>query len=91
MAFVIQMPHSSMALGPLHTDDGTPFRNVEDNCWSLSRRIADCDKRGVDVHVLSTVPVMFSYWAKPEVRNHESAFFHKHPCSRTVRLKYTIP
>jgi len=47
-------------------DDGTPFRNVEDNCWSLHRRIADCDKRNVDVHVLSTVPVMFSYWAKPE-------------------------
>jgi aminocarboxymuconate-semialdehyde decarboxylase len=47
-------------------DDGTPFRNVEDNCWSLERRIADSDACGVDVHVLSTVPVMFSYWAKPE-------------------------
>ena len=52
----------------LFADDGTPFRDVEENCWSLKRRIFDCDKRGVDVHVLSTVPIMFSYWAKPEVR-----------------------
>ncbi len=47
-------------------DDGTPFREVDDNLWSLERRLRDCDRVGVDVHVLSTVPVMFSYWAKPE-------------------------
>lgn len=42
------------------------FREVEDNCWSPERRIADSDADRVDVQVLSTVPVMFSYWAKPE-------------------------
>jgi hypothetical protein len=47
-------------------DDGTPFRDVEDNLWSLPRRLADADAAGVGVHVLSTVPVMFSYWARPE-------------------------
>jgi aminocarboxymuconate-semialdehyde decarboxylase len=42
------------------------FRVVESNTWSAERRIEECDRHGVDVQVLSTVPVMFGYWAKPE-------------------------
>ncbi len=43
----------------------TLFREVDDACWSPARRLADCDRDRVDVQVLSTVPVMFSYWARP--------------------------
>jgi len=47
-------------------DDGKFFREVESNCWEGEQRLRECDETHVNVQVLSTVPVMFSYWAKPE-------------------------
>jgi aminocarboxymuconate-semialdehyde decarboxylase len=78
-------------------DDGTFFREVEEDLWSPEARIAYCDRVGIDVQVLSTVPVMFSYWAKPEdtltvsqyLNNHIAGIVKKYP-TRFVGLA-TLP
>jgi len=59
-------------------DDGQQFREVEENLWAPAARLADCDRAGVDVQVLSTVPVMFSYWAKPEHGAEVARFLNDH-------------
>ncbi len=46
------------------TLDGSFFRSVGKNCWDPGSRLSDCANHRVDVQVLSTVPIMFSYWAK---------------------------
>lgn len=45
--------------------DGRFFREVWANAFDPEVRIAEYARFGVDVQVVSTVPVLFSYWAKP--------------------------
>ena len=54
------------------------FRVVEENCFREEVRIKDMDHTGIDVQVLSTIPVLFNYWAKPQDALETSRFFNDH-------------
>jgi len=54
------------------------FREVHSNCWDEKTRIDECNEHGIHVQVLSTVPVMFSYWAMPEDTLALSMFLNDH-------------
>jgi aminocarboxymuconate-semialdehyde decarboxylase len=58
--------------------DGQSFRDINADCWDPEVRLADCDKHRVRAQVLSTVPVMFSYWARPEHTLDLSRFLNDH-------------
>ena len=58
--------------------DGTAFRQVDCDCWSHQKRIQDCHMTKVDVQVLSTIPVLFSYWAKDDEGLTLSKFLNNH-------------
>lgn len=74
----ISLDHYRPCCARMLRDDGVAFRDVEENCWSAERRIEECDESGVTVQVLSTVPVMFSYWAKPQDGAEVAAFLNDH-------------
>lgn len=54
------------------------FREVEDNCFDAGVRMKEMDQTGVTMQVLSTIPVLFNYWAKPKDGLETSRFFNDH-------------
>lgn len=82
----IRLEHHKPCCARMMMDDKF-FREVEDNCWDPQVRMKSCDHHKVDVQVLSTVPVMFSYWAKPQhtldlsmiLNDHIASVVHRYP------------
>lgn len=58
--------------------EGKVFREIEHNCWDPVVRLQECDDHEVDVQVLSTIPVLFNYWAVPEDTLTVARFLNDH-------------
>lgn len=56
----------------------TVFRVVEPNCFRTADRLRDMAATGVTQQVLSTIPVLFNYWAKPADGLETARFFNDH-------------
>ena len=56
----------------------TFFREVEENCFEVSSRQKDMEATGVTHQVLSTIPVLFNYWAKATDGLETSRFLNDH-------------
>jgi aminocarboxymuconate-semialdehyde decarboxylase len=54
------------------------FRVVEENCYKEDTRIKEMDETAVTMQVLSAIPVLFNYWAKPADGFETSRFFNDH-------------
>ena len=57
---------------------GNFFRRIEENCWNEKQRITEYEKFNTQVQVVCTIPVLFSYWAKPKDCLELSEFLNDH-------------
>jgi aminocarboxymuconate-semialdehyde decarboxylase len=61
------------------------FREVNENCFSAEARVKEMDNQDVTIQVLSTIPVLFNYWAKPKDGLETSKFFNDHIADTVVK------
>ena len=54
------------------------FRVVTENCFKEDVRLKEMDETEVTMQVLSTIPVLFNYWANPADGLETSRFFNDH-------------
>ncbi len=63
------------------------FREIKSNCWDPKLRIEEYAAQGTQIQVVCTIPVMFSYWAKPKdclelsqyLNDHIAQLVHDYP------------
>jgi aminocarboxymuconate-semialdehyde decarboxylase len=45
---------------------GKPYRTVSDLCWDVEKRIAELDRMGIRLQVVSPMPELLSTWMEPD-------------------------
>lgn len=64
---------------------GRFFRRIIENCWDEKIRIAEYEAFATQVQVVCTIPVLFSYWAKPKDGLEISQFLNDHIADLVAR------
>lgn len=59
-------------------ESGQPFRPVDEKVYSVECRLREMQRTGVTRQIISTVPVMFSYWAKAEHTEWVARYLNDH-------------
>ena len=73
----ISLHHQKPCCARMMIDDRF-FREIQDNCWNPEVRMKYCDHHHIDKQVLSTIPVLFNYWAKGADALETSKFLNDH-------------
>ncbi|MGB0934349.1 MAG: amidohydrolase family protein [Lishizhenia sp.] len=73
----IYLDHKEQGMADM-MQGGQYFRTIKENCWDENVRIKEYQNFETQVQVVCTIPVMFSYWAKPEDCLELSQFLNDH-------------
>ncbi|MEN3026315.1 MAG: amidohydrolase family protein [Chlorobiota bacterium] len=82
----IRMEHYAPGRARMVRDDGVVFRELQENSWNPECILQDMDRHGVEKMVLSTVPVLFYYWARPRDCYEWSRFLNDHLAEVVARF-----
>lgn len=74
----IYLDHYEPGKANMMKADGTFFRAIDSLCWDTEAIIRHMDKQEVQLMALSTIPVLFYYWAKPEHTHEWSKYINNH-------------
>jgi aminocarboxymuconate-semialdehyde decarboxylase len=74
--FITLLHHSPNAAMMMKGDKF--FREIQSNCWDAELRIQEYEQYNIDIQVICTIPVMFSYWAEPHDCLELSMFLNDH-------------
>lgn len=82
----VTLEHIDKSTGKMIKNDKV-FRVIEKNCWDEEAILEDCSKFNIDLQVISTIPVLFNYWAKDGhglissiyINNHIAEITNKYP------------
>ncbi len=74
----IYLEHTEPGKANMRKADGTFFRAIDNLCWDPEAIIQHMDKHDVQLMALSTVPVLFYYWAEPTHTFEWSQYINNH-------------